>query len=218
MALRVFFGGRELEVPTCAGYLDAAGKPFDTGLAIVVLRDGVVQTSMEVQAPPDSGACTPPAEARKALDAAKKMLDELGIDRAAPGTRLPVTVARGKVTTRSTRDQDRRSTWKETWRARDGAQTPLELVASLSDTVVDDTFHKVTASLSWKRRSAEAERTGALKLGPIEWSANSGGGFGWTLHAFASPGGDTIVAFLEQTVSSMRGSWSVTRVLPLDTK
>jgi hypothetical protein len=217
VALRVFYGGTFSEAVSCTGYVDAAGKRFETGLAIVVLRDGAVLHSFVIQAPPASGPCTAPEAAKKALEAAKKKLDELGIDRSAPGTVLAVTMEQTKPTAKK-KDDSVVSTWTETWRARNGEQTPLELVATMNDTVTDELFHAVKASFSWKRRSGDSARTGTLKLGPVEWSLNQAGTFAWKLDAFASPNGASIVAFIRQSFGHMRGDSSVTTLLPLDAK
>ncbi len=217
VALRVFFGTTHSELEPCPGYIDAAGKPFDIGLAIVVLRDGVVLHSFVIQAPPFNGSCTDLADAKKALEAAKKKLEELGIDRSAPGTVLAVTMDKGKATSR-TKDEAVLSTWKETWRAKNGDATPLEIVATMNDTFAEDTYHTVNASFAWKLRSNEAERSGTLKLRPFDWSLNMAGGFSWRLHVFASPNGENVVAFIRQSFSNMRGGSSISTLLPLDAK
>lgn len=217
VALRVFYGGTYGEAEPCAGYVDAAGKQFGNGLAIVVVRDGVVLHSFEIQASPMSAHCTPLADAKKALDAAKKKLEELGIDRAAPGSVLPITIEKGKPTTKK-KGETLVSTWKETWRAGSGAQAPLEIVATLTDTEEEESFHKVTGSFAWKLRSAEGDRTGSLKLGPTEWTANMAGGFSWKLYAIASPGGESVVALIGQDEFNMRGSSSKTTLLTFDAK
>ncbi len=216
VALRVFFGGSSGEQGPCPGYIDAAGKRFETGLAIVVLRDGAVLRSFVIQASPGNEPCTVPAAAKQALEAAKQQLDELGIDRAAPGAVLDVSFERGKATSR-TKDGIVDSKWKETWRARTGTATALELVVNVNDSF-DVIVHRFTASFTWRLRSGATERTGTLKLGPIGWSSNMAGAFTWGLPAFASPNGEMIVAFIQQRHSNMRGSSAVTTLLPLDVR
>lgn len=216
VALRVFFGGTYGEAEPCAGYIDAAGKQFGNGLAIVVLKDGAVLHSFEIQASPMNSHCTPLADAKKALDAAKKKLEELGIDRAAVGTVLPIAIETGKTTTKK-KGELLVSTWKETWRA-GGAEAPLEIVATLSDSVEVETYHSAAGSFAWKLRTADGERSGALKLGPVEWSLNMAGGFAWKLMAIASPGGESVVALISEDHFNMRGSSSKTTLLPLNAK
>jgi len=80
VALRLFDGG----VPDdgareCPGYVDGAGKPFVTGLALVLLDGGKPVQAFRIQ---DPSECTPPAEAKKALEAAKAALVAAGIDTA----------------------------------------------------------------------------------------------------------------------------------------
>lgn len=217
LALRVFFGGTFGEAEACPGYVDASGKPFGTGLAIVVVRDGAVQHSFEIQASPMNAHCTPLAEAKRALDAAKKKLDELGIDRAAPGTVLSVTMEKGKAKAR-TKGEAVVSTWNETWLARNGEQAPLEVTATMTDAFSEEVFHTVSASFVWKLRTQTAERTGTLKLGPFDWSLNLAGGFAWKLTAFESPNQESVVAFITQSFSNMRGASAVTTLLPLEGK
>lgn len=213
VALRVFYGGTYGDAEPCAGYVDAAGKQFGNGLAIVVLKDGAVLHSFDIQASPMSAHCTPLADAKKALEAAKKTLEELGIDRAAPGSVLAVTIEKGKPTTKK-KGEVLVSTWKETWRA----GSNFEVVATLTDSEEEEMFHKVTGSFAWKLKTADSERTGTLKLGPTEWSTNMAGGFGWKLFALTSPGGESTIALIAQEHFNMRGGSATTTLLTLDAK
>lgn len=215
VALRVFYGADHAEYELCPGYLDAEGKPFRTGLAIVVLRDDAVLHSFVIQVPAIEGRCTPVAAAKQALEGAKATLDELGIDRTAPGVALAVTMDKGKTTSRR-KDDALNSTWKEKWRARNGAVTPLELVVSLNDVVEAGGYHTVTTSLKWTLRRGDTERVGSLKLPPVEWSEAMVGSFKWDLMAFATPEGEARVAIVGEDHFNMRGGWSRSTVLPLE--
>lgn len=216
IALRMFFGAEHSDSGDCAGYVDTAGKPFRSGLAIVVLRDSAVLHSFVIQRPAIDGECTPLPQAKKALEAAKQTLDELGIDRDAPGTVLTITNTLGKVTNRKT-DQMLITKWTETWRARDGDQTLLELKASLVDQD-ESGYHETKNTVAWTLKLKGAERTGAVKLMPINWSQAMVGRFSWGVRAIVSPEQESMVAFVIAFHSDMRGGWSYATLLPFDAK
>lgn len=213
VALRVFYGSERFDQLPCPGYVDANGKPFLDGLAIVVLRDEVVLHSFVIQAPVEKEKCTPIAVAKERLEQAKKAMDELGIDRTAPGAVLSVTSDITNVTARKT-NEALTTHWKETWRAQDQEAMPLEVVVSQTD-VDDSGYHTRKVSMQWTLKLGESERKGTQKLKPIEWSESMVGTFALKLKAFASPDRAGLIAFVVDHHSNMRGGWSTTRLLSL---
>ncbi|MBL8920188.1 MAG: hypothetical protein JNJ54_15080 [Myxococcaceae bacterium] len=203
VALRVFFGAEASEAEDCAGYVDGEGKKFRTGLALVVLNEGAVEHTFVIQRPP-MDSCTSVVDAKAELGAAKAKLDELGIDRAAPGRSLAVKRERAK----------KGST--ELFRATDGNRTVLEFSLSVSESDDGVDGRRVTTKGSWKRLPpAGVPTSGTLTLPPTSYSLIMAGSFRYDFTVLASPAGDRLLVFSHERHSNMRGSWNVSRLLDL---
>lgn len=213
VALRVFFGSEHGEVAQCEGYVDAEGKKFNTGLALVVLKAQAVEWTAVIQKSPTDEACTPPSEARAALESAKARLQALGIDRAAPGRVLTVKTERKDGDSREV-DGVTKASWQETWRAVDGERLVLEVnlkVASTEEAGVGE----LTLRGTWTSRLSEPPKTGKLKLSPVEYSLVMAGSYRLSLLVLASPDGQRLVPFVMRHHSNMRGSWGGATLLSL---
>lgn len=213
VALRVFFGSEHGEVPQCEGYVDAEGKTFNTGLALVVLKGEAVEWTSVIQKSPTDEACTPPKEAKAALESAKARLDALGIDRTTPGRVLMVKSERTEGATREVEGVTKAS-WQETWRAVDGERVRFEVKLKLASTE-EGGVGDVTLRGGWTSRLSDPPKTGALKLAPVTYSLNMAGGYRLSLLVLESPDGQRLVPFVMRNHFNMRGSWGGATLLSL---
>lgn len=209
-ALRVFYGADHSEAPACVGYLDAAGKKFTVGLALVVLKGETVEHTFIIQTPAVE-ACTAPADAKTALEAAKLKLAELGIDRAAPGKVLTVKHTRTNETS-SERNEVTTASWKDTWRALDAGQSVFELSLN-SKSVEEAGVGELNLNGRWKLSGTT--RTGAVKLGPLQYSRMMAGHYSLEVLALRSPDGARLLAFFQIQHGNMRGGSAEVQLLRL---
>jgi hypothetical protein len=205
VALRVFFGSEHSEAEDCPGYIDAEGKKFRTGLALVVLKEGAVEHSFVIQRP-SSERCTPTAEAKSALEAAKKKLEELGIDRAAAGRALTVK-----------RDGAKKKGKADVFRAVDADRTVLELSLTVSERGDDgDDARSITSKGTWTRPGVDGgAATGTFTLPPTTYSLIMAGSFRYDFTVLAAPSGERLLVFAHERHANMRGEWQTTRLLDL---
>jgi hypothetical protein len=215
VALRVFYGANHIEAPRCDGYVDADGKPFEFGLALVVLKGTSVEHTFIIQRSPTDESCTPLPEAKRALEAAKRKLEQLGIDVTKPGRVLAVKREQ-KDRAQSTKDEAIRISWKETWRAMDDERLALEVALTLVSVEDEGVIVVETRAAAWTRWPSSGEPvSGTFKLPKRDFTRRMGGNMDRTLVALASPDGERVVAFMVDRFSNARGNGGISRLLAL---
>jgi hypothetical protein len=185
------------DVPLCEGYVNPEGNPFRGGAVLLVYERGRLLSSMPVR---DADKCTPPAEATKRLEAARKKLSTLGIQLEVPGQELLAELNASQISVTK------------------GAQTPytIEYVERSTPQARDAKSGKQRGTLEqevYVLRGQSRQKVLTRKV-PYEYSTAMAGYWRTGLdRLWISPSGTTIVVLGFERVGNMSGGHKSLRLL-----
>jgi hypothetical protein len=185
------------ELPPCEGYVNHEGNAFRGGVVLLAYERGRLLTSFPIR---DAERCTPPAEADKRLEAAKKKLGALGIQLEATGQEILSALEGPSI------------------RVEQGAQAPytIEYAERTTPQAPNAKSGKQRGTLEqelYVRRGETRQKVLSRKV-PYEYSTAMAGYLRTGLdRVWLSPSGNTIVVLGFERVGNMSGGRKSLRLL-----